>query len=131
MVDVSKNDLKKLFAKKSLFLEFKMKIHLEKLVLILKDHLMKFISNIKPYFINTLFRHNTSLRFENFLIFQRLRKIFLTQNFLGTEVWKVLKQFMKKAVFSKFQPGPITVTVTINYDFRLYCDLYVVRNTTY
>ena len=47
-------------------------IHFEKLVVLLKDFHMKFISNIKVYFIKASWRHYESLKFKNILIFHRL-----------------------------------------------------------
>ena len=86
-------------------------IHFEKLVVLLKDFHMKFISNTKVYFIKALWRHNESLKFKNILSFQRLPKaqksIFLPKTFLETEKWKVIKPSIEKIRFSKFYSGPI------------------------
>ena len=83
-------------------------IHFEKLVVLLKDFHMKFISNIKVYFIKALWRHNESLKFKNILSFQRLpeaqKNIFWPKIILGTEIWKVSKQFIKKSGSQNFSP---------------------------
>ena len=83
-------------------------VHFEKLAVLLKYLHMKFISDTKLYFIKVLWRHNESLKFKCILTFQRLpeaqKNIFWPKIIFGTEIWKVLKQFIKKSGSRNFSP---------------------------
>ena len=83
-------------------------VHFEKLWVFLKDLHMKFISDKKLYFINVLWRHKESSKFKNILSFQRLpvaqKNIFWPKIIFGTEIWKVLKRFIKKSGSRNFSP---------------------------
>ena len=83
-------------------------IHFEIFVVLLKDFHTKFISNMKVYFIKASWRHNESLKSKNILSFQRLleaqKNIFWPKIILGTEIWKVLKQFIKISGSQNFIP---------------------------
>ena len=83
--------------------------YVEKLVVPLKDLHMKFKSDVKPYFIKVFWRHNESSKFKNILSFQRLteaqKNIWVPKIILGTEIWIILKQLMKKSGSQNFSPG--------------------------
>ena len=87
--------------------------YVEKLVVLLKDLHMRFISDVKPFFIKALWRHNESLKIKNILSFQRLteaqKNIFLPKIILWTEIWIVLKQLMKKLGSQNFILGQFFV----------------------